>query len=114
MPSWGAAGVDILKGEATTEGANREGVTNNSNFDIGGQDNWIKVPNLCKFTFMHGAKANKNIIQYKACAISGVEVNYTPDGTYAAHANGHPVAVELRLNFMETKLIFADEVGKGF
>ena len=113
MPSWGATGVDILKGETTTDGADHNG-TNKSEFDIGGQDNWIKVPNLCKFTFMHGAKANQNIIQYKACAISGVEVNYTPDGTYAAHANGHPVAVELRLNFMETKLIFADEVGKGF
>lgn len=113
MPTWGATGVDILKGETTTAGGDGAG-TNKSEFDIGGQDNWIKVPNLCKFTFMHGAKANENIIQYKACAISGVEVNYTPDGTYAAHANGHPVAVELRLNFMETKLIFADEVGKGF
>ena len=118
MPTWGATGVDILKGETTTgqtEGVDNDGQGDNkSEFDIGGQDNWIKVPNLCKFTFMHGSKANQNIIQYKACAISGVEVNYTPDGTYAAHANGHPVAVELRLNFMETKLIFADEVGKGF
>ena len=118
MPTWGATGVDILKGESTTgqtEGVDNDGQGDNkSEFDIGGQDNWIKVPNLCKFTFMHGSKANQNIIQYKACAISGVEVNYTPDGTYAAYANGHPVAVELRLNFMETKLIFADEVGKGF
>ena len=120
MPSWGKVGVDILKGEATTgqsnlkEDKNDGDGENKSEFDIGGQDNWIRVPYLCKFTFMHGSKANQNIIQYKACAISGVEVNYTPDGTYAAHANGHPVAIEMRLNFMETKLIFADEVGKGF
>ena len=39
------------------------------------------------------------------------EVNYTSDGTYATYSDGAPVAVELRLNFMETKLIFADEVG---
>ena len=70
---------------------------------------------------MTGPEPNGNIIQFKPCAISGVEVNYTPDGTYAAYAGqsdftkgGVPVAVELRLNFMETKLIFADEVDVGY
>ena len=63
---------------------------------------------------MTGPEPNGNIIQFKPCAISGVEVNYTPDGTYAAYASGVPVAVELRLNFMETKLIFADEVDVGY
>ena len=77
---------------------------------------------------MTGSNANKHIIQYKPCAISGVEVNYTPDGTWSSHTNPNrvardqdevikgspPTAVELRLNFMETKLIFADEVARGF
>ena len=72
---------------------------------------------------MTGSKANKHIIQYKPCAISGVEVNYTPDGTWSSHTNptsdnvmpgSPPTAVELRLNFMETKLIYADEVARGF
>ena len=63
---------------------------------------------------MKGHKPHPYLIQFKPCAISAVEVNYTPDGTYATYNSGAPVAVELRLNFMETKLIYADEVGLGY
>ena len=35
---------------------------------------------------------------------------YTPDGTFATYSDGAPVAVELRLSFMETKVVFAQEI----
>ena len=79
-----------------------------------GMNNFIRVPNLCKFTFMRGGEPHPHLIQFKACAIANVEVNYTPDGTYATYSDGKPVAVELRLSFMETKLIFSEEVGTGY
>ena len=118
MPSWGSEDVDLVSGQKEQTGK----------FNFGDMNNWIHVPKLCKFTFMTGSNANKHIIQYKPCAISGVEVNYTPDGTWSSHTNPNkvvrdqdevikgspPTAVELRLNFMETKLIFADEVARGF
>ena len=63
---------------------------------------------------MTGSVANENIIQFKPCAINAVEVNYTPDGTYATYEGGVPAAIELRVNFMETKLVFADEVEIGY
>tara|TARA_A100001388_G_scaffold48971_1_gene32614 strand:+ start:336 stop:1586 length:1251 start_codon:yes stop_codon:yes gene_type:complete len=121
MPRWGGlnvkgeeGNVDLTSGEVpTTVGGGTE-EAKKSQINLGGRDNWIQVPDLCKFTFMTGSNPNENIIQFKPCAISGVEVNYTPDGTYAAYASGVPVAIELRLNFMETKLIFADEVGVGY
>lgn len=72
--------------------------------------NFIHVPKLCKFTFMTGSETNKKIPQYKPCAITRVEVNYTPDGTYATYSDGTPVAIELSLRFMETKIIFAEEI----
>jgi len=109
MPSWGATG-----GEPMVAGA---GATENPQADIinfGGEDNWIRVPNLCKFTFMHGDTPHPYLIQFKPCAISRVEVNYTSDGTFATYSDGAPVAVELSLNFMETKLVFADEVAMGY
>ena len=84
--------------------------TDNMDFDQTTEGNWIRVPNLCKFTFMKGATEHTYITQFKPCAISNVEVNYTPDGTYATYEDGAPVATELRVNFMETKLIFADEI----
>ena len=113
MPSWGSEDINLVSGQKDQT----------NNFNMGDMNNWIHVPKLCKFTFMTGSKANKHIIQYKPCAISGVEVNYTPDGTWSSHTNptsdnvmpgSPPTAVELRLNFMETKLIYADEVSRGF
>jgi len=129
MPRWGGLGlddegrtvelgsgenVDLTTGDKPTTVGGGTNEAKKSQINLGSRDNWIQVPDLCKFTFMTGPDPNENIIQFKPCAISGVEVNYTPDGTYAAYANGVPVAVELRLNFMETKLIFADEVGVGY
>ena len=121
MPRWGGINnegkegdVDLISDETTTNVGEGEREERKSQINLGSRDNWIQVPDLCKFTFMTGSNPNENIIQFKPCAISGVEVNYTPDGTYAAYASGVPVAIELRLNFMETKLIFADEVDVGY
>ena len=81
--------------------------------DLAG-DNFLRVPLLCKFSFMRGGDTNKWIPQYKPCAITQVEVNYTPDGTYATYEDGSPVATELSIKFIETKLIFDNEIEKGF
>ena len=77
-------------------------------------ENFIRVPRLCKFTFMTGNKPHEYLTQFKPCAMSGVTVNFTPDNTYATYSDGSPVATELRINFQETKLIFAGEVDAGF
>ena len=86
-----------------------EGVNGDENI-WGNMNNFIRVPNLCKFTFMKGHNVHPWLVQFKPCAISNVEVNYTPDGTYATHPDGAPVSVEIRLSFMETKVVFAQEI----
>ena len=108
MPRWGATGGEPLRTEAGGGGGDRDII------DFGGEDNWIRVPDLCKFSFMKGTDVHPYLIQFKPCAINRVEVNYTSDGTYATYSDGMPVCTELRLNFMETKLVFADEVGMGY
>ena len=97
LPKFGAEGSIGVGGDA----------------DLAG-DNFIRVPLLCKFSFMRGGDTNKWIPQYKPCAITQVEVNYTPDGTYATYEDGSPVATELSIKFIETKLIFDNEIEKGF
>jgi len=79
-----------------------------------GQDNFVRVPYLCKFTFMTGGKENKNVQQFKPCAIRKVAVNYTSDGTYATYRGGEPVATELTLNFLESKILFKSDIAQGF
>lgn len=101
LPQWGGEGGDLaISGEG-----------GGATFS---QENFIRVPLMCKFTFMRGGSTNPNIIQFKPCAITRVQVNYTPDGTYATYHDGNPVATELSIGFLESKLIFRDEVSQGF
>ena len=74
---------------------------------------FIAVPNLCLVSFMSGSGMNPNVPQYKMCAITNVDANYTPDGAWATYDDGTPVATTLNISFQETKLIFAEEVAGG-
>lgn len=78
--------------------------------------NYIGVPGLCQVQFMKGTNIHPYLPQFKVCAITGVDVNYTPDGTYATYGGGtgndfgSPVATELSLNFTETKLVYTEDI----
>jgi hypothetical protein len=73
--------------------------------------NLIKVPNVCKVSFMNGSNLHDYLPQYKLCAIAGVEVNYTPDGSYATVGEkGSPVATQLTVSFKETKILFGNDI----
>lgn len=87
---------------------------NELNFSQGqnAANNFIKVPNVCRLTFMRGNGPNPDVAQYKMCAMTNVEINYTPDGTYATYDDGSMVAIGLSLSFQETKLIFSEEADK--
>ena len=78
------------------------------------QDSFIKVPNLCKVNFMKGSGENPNLNKYKMCAITQVDVNYTPDGAYATLEGGEMVAIGLTLSFQETSLVFSEDVEAGY
>ena len=108
LPRYGADGES-----ENFVGANKKGNAAEGNQNITG-DNFIRVPLLCKFTFMKGGTKHPWLAQFKPCAITRVQVNYTPDGTYATYDGGSPVATELSLNFLESKVIFTDEVARGF
>jgi hypothetical protein len=73
------------------------------------QSSYVKVPKLVQVTFMSGAKPNMHVPQYKRCALSEMNVNFTPDGVYATTQDGRMVAYTLDLTFLETKLIFSEE-----
>ena len=74
---------------------------------------FIKVPKVCKVTYMRGSKQHPDLPTYKMCAITDIGINYTPDGNYAVYKDGSPVAYELKINFMETKLLFSEEIDTG-
>lgn len=108
MPSWG---TDDVKFTANQRDKKNDKIKSTATMS---GESFIHVPNLCKFTFMHGSDTNGKLPQFKPCGISKVQVNYTPDGTYATYDEGYPVATELQLNFTETKIIFRQDVDRGF
>ena len=111
--SWGEPAKNGRGGIGTDR--TRTGGTNaSSDTMVFSEENFIHVPWMCKFTFMKGNETHYNVAQFKPCAISKVRVSYTPDGMYSTYVDGSPVATELSINFIESKLIFKGEVSKGF
>ena len=79
------------------------------------QAGFIQVPKVCAVNFMRGSQRNRFLPRYKMCAITDVNVNYTPDNVYATIDRNMPVATELKISFMETKLVFSEDVQeRGF
>lgn len=78
--------------------------------NVGIANNFIGVPAVCRVSFMKGGTEHPVLPRFKMCAITQVDVNYTPDGSYATYHDGQPVAMTLAINFQETKLVFAEEI----
>jgi hypothetical protein len=76
---------------------------------------FIQVPKVCAVNFMRGSSRNHFLPRYKMCAITDVNVNYTPDNVYATFDRSSPVATEIKISFMETKLVFSEDITeRGF
>jgi hypothetical protein len=80
----------------------------------GVQNGFISVPDLCRVSFMRAGEEHKFLPKYKMCAITQVDVNYTPDGAYATYQDGQSVAINLSVSFQETKLLFAEDIEYGY
>ena len=69
---------------------------------------FLKAPNTYKLQFIRGASRSEHqfLPLIKECAMTGFNVNYTPDGNYATYRNSAMVAVELTFSFQELEPIF--------
>ena len=90
-----------------------QGLTQEQIDEASQSNNFIGVPDLCVFKYMTGGEQNQYINQYKACALTNVDVNFTPDGSYSTLIGGYPSAVELSLTLVETKIIYKDQINTG-
>ena len=77
-----------------------------------GYNNFLTIPNLVKMQLKKGSKKHPYLSQYKALALTNVDINYTPDGSYSTFEGGFPTAVELRIGMVETKLIFKQDLSR--
>jgi len=75
---------------------------------------FIKNPKLIQPYFMHKESTHPFLPRLKACTITDFDVNYTADGVYAAHVDGYPAAAEISISLIETKLIYSEDIKKGY
>ena len=73
------------------------------------QKNLLSTPKIVEVTFMTGSSINKNVSQYKICAITHVNINYSPNGAWSTYSDGSPIGVDLSLSFKELKILHEGE-----
>ena len=88
------------------------GATNDKSEAQGKHSNFLEVPNLVMLKYMKGNTMHPYLSQYKSCALTNVDINYTPDGVYSTTIDAYPTAVELRIGLVETKLVYKGEIGE--
>ena len=86
-----------------------------SDKEVNGVDrtSFIGVPDLVEIKIMQGSSEHPYISQWKPCAITSLNVNYTGDGSYATYQGGEPVAINMTLNLSEIKLVYREDIRFG-
>lgn len=75
---------------------------------------FLGTPNVFQINFKSGNNDLNSIGRFKTCALVSFNVNYTPDGFYAAYQDAvaggsQPISVTMQMGFSELTPIFSDE-----
>ena len=111
LPSFSADGVkyeDLLKLQGSEFDGEKPNLKDND------QIGFIKNPLLVQPYFMHKTGVHGYLPRFKPCTITSFDVNYTADGVYAAYNDGAPVAATITISLTETKLVYAEDIVRGF
>mgnify|MGYP003325566250 CR=1 FL=1 len=74
-----------------------------------GKGLFLKAPNVFKLEYYSGANPHLYLNRFKICALNGMAVDYTPNGTYTTYPDGAPVSAKLSLVFQELSPIFSED-----
>ena len=74
---------------------------------------FLKSPNTYKLQYLTAGGRNHSFLpKIKECALTGCNINYTPDGNYQTYEDSSMVAYEMTLNFAELEPIYHDDYSK--
>ena len=74
---------------------------------------FLKSPNTYKLRYLTARGRDHSFLpKVKECALTGCNINYTPDGNYQTYENSSMVAYEMTLNFNELEPIYHDDYTK--
>lgn len=83
-------------------------------YKFGNQNLYMRFPSEFDITFIHKNTENPWLFKISTCALTNVSVNHSPEGQYAAHADGAPFATELTLEFTELVLLSKEDHKMGY
>ncbi len=68
---------------------------------------FLETPNTYKLKWIsQGGREHQFLPKIKECALTGFNVNYTPDGNYATYEDSSMISYEVQFNFMELEPIY--------
>lgn len=75
---------------------------------------FLKSPNTYQLRWIDGQKQSDHdfLPRIKECALTGFNVNYTPDGNYATYDDSSMVSYEIQFAFQELEPVYNDDYGK--
>jgi hypothetical protein len=74
----------------------------------------LGTPNVFKLQYKTADdKPISGLNRFKLCALTGLSVNYTPDGQWSAYDEGQPVSVNIGMGFTELEPIFESDYQKN-
>ena len=84
----------------------------------GANERFLTLPSTFDIHYMYQfdadiARENSFYSKIATCVLSGVDVDYTPDGV-KSFQSGAPTQIKMGLNFMETEMLTKQHVDKGF
>ena len=84
----------------------------------GGPSYFLGTPNIFRLRYLtDGSNDILGVNKFKPCALTDINLNYTPEGMWMAYEGGQPVSVQMSLKFNELEPIYntdyTDEIAKG-
>ena len=67
---------------------------------------FVKAPHTFMLTYMHKTEDHKWLNSFKECALTGMNMSYTPDGQYSTFHDGAMTRYQMQLAFQELEPIF--------
>ena len=84
----------------------------------GGPSYFLGTPNIFRFRYLtSGGRDILGVNKFKPCALTDINLNYTPEGMWMAYEGGQPISVQMSLKFNELEPIYntdySSDIAKG-
>lgn len=70
---------------------------------------FLRAPDVFTLQYLHNGVAHPFLNSFKACALTGMTVNYTNSGTYTTYGDGTPVSMKMNLTFKELNPVYHED-----